>query len=213
VGGGADFIREIRHRGGEIFLDLKFHDTPRNLLRAAIEATRLGVKMFDIHPYGCVETMARTRAEVSRICRSEGIRRPHILAVTMLAGLRTGGEPKLANGAGLDRVAQLARLAADAALDGVYTSTHEVSRVRTTCGRRFIIVTSGVRLRDGSDHTVHAIGAAEAIRAGVDYLVVGSPIWRASEPLQAVSEIAEDMEHGLRSSPRNPLELFSNRPV
>src|ERR1700691_3050536 len=52
VGGGPDFIREIRRRGAEGFLDLKFHDSPQKVLRAAVEATRLGVKMFDIHPYG-----------------------------------------------------------------------------------------------------------------------------------------------------------------
>ena len=76
VGGGPDFIREIRRRGAEVFLDLKFHDSPQKVLRAAVEATRLGVKMFDIHPYGsnCGSTdmMTRTRAEVARICRTRG---------------------------------------------------------------------------------------------------------------------------------------------
>ena len=88
VGGGPEFIREIRRRGAEVFLDLKFHDTPQKVLRAAVEATRLGVKMFDIHPYGSTcgltEMMTRTRAEVARICRTEGLRRPSILAVAML---------------------------------------------------------------------------------------------------------------------------------
>ena len=89
VGGGPDFIREIRRRGAEVFLDLKFHDSPQKVLRAAVEATRLGVKMFDIHPYGSAcgstEMMTRTRAEVARICRTEGLRRPSILAVATLA--------------------------------------------------------------------------------------------------------------------------------
>ena len=80
IGGGPDFIREIRRRGAEVFLDLKFHDSPQKVLRAAVEATRLGVKMFDIHPYGSncgsTDTMTRTRAEVARICRTEGLRRP-----------------------------------------------------------------------------------------------------------------------------------------
>src|SRR5713226_8383449 len=93
VGGGPDFIREIRRRGAEVFLDLKFHDTPQKVLRAAVEATRLGVKMFDIHPYGsnCGSTdmMTRTRAEVARICRTEGLRRPSILAIAMLAQMKS----------------------------------------------------------------------------------------------------------------------------
>src|ERR1700735_626883 len=85
VGGGPDFIREIRRSGAEVFLDLKFHDSPQKVLRAAVEATRLGVKMFDIHPYGSncgsTEMMTRTRAGGARICRTEGLRRPSILSV------------------------------------------------------------------------------------------------------------------------------------
>jgi orotidine-5'-phosphate decarboxylase len=229
VSGGPDFVREIRRRGGEVFLDLKFHDTPDKVLRAAIEAARLGVRMFDIHPYAPrapryagVETMAKTRAAVARVCRTEGLRRPHLLAVTMLAGL-SAGEAKFADGAAADRVANLARMAADASLDGVLTSPHELARVRDAVGRRFLIVVSGavtsgaptpaLRMRYGCDANAYAIGAAEAIRAGADYLVVGSPIWRAAEPIRAVLEITEDIERGLRTSSRGALELLSPRPL
>jgi orotidine-5'-phosphate decarboxylase len=211
VGGGPDFIREIRRRGAEVFLDLKFHDSPQKVLRAAVEATRLGVKMFDIHPYGsnCGSTdmMTRTRAEVARICRTEGLRRPSILAVATLADSisRLPGLP--------DRVTEIARFAADASLDGVVTWPHEVTRVRNTCGRRFIIVTSGVQLREPGGATSKAITAADAIRAGADYVVIGSPIWRAAEPLHAVREITDDIERGLRNSPRRTFEILNPRPV
>jgi orotidine-5'-phosphate decarboxylase len=208
LGGGPELVREIRKRGGEVFLDLKFHDTPRNVTRAAIEATRLGVRMFDIHPNGCGDALARTRTEVMRICRAEGLRRPHILAVAMLAGLTTAD----AHAGCADRVLEIARQAANASLDGVLTSVREVSQVRETCGRRFIIVTSGVRLRDDPG-CASAGAAADAIRAGADYLVVGSPIWRAAEPVRAVREITEDMERGLRTNLRPPIEGIGTRPL
>ena len=151
VGGGPDFIREIRRRGAEVFLDLKFHDSPQKVLRAAVEATRLGVKMFDIHPYGSTcgstEMMSRTRAEVARICRTEGLRRPSILAIATLAEMKSpNSSAHLPRSP--DRVTEIARFAADASLDGVVTWPHEVPHVRNTCGRRFIIVTSGVQLRE-----------------------------------------------------------------
>ncbi|MDO8430987.1 MAG: orotidine 5'-phosphate decarboxylase / HUMPS family protein [Candidatus Binatus sp.] len=89
VGGGPDFIREIRQRGAEVFLDLRFHESPSRVPRAAVEAARLGVKMFDIQASGsaaCImDMMTRTRAEVARVCRVEGLRRPNVLAVAMLA--------------------------------------------------------------------------------------------------------------------------------
>ncbi|HYB92067.1 MAG TPA: orotidine-5'-phosphate decarboxylase [Candidatus Binataceae bacterium] len=200
IGGGADFVREIRRRGAEVFLDLKFRDSPRNVIRAAIEATRLGVKMFDIHAHGCTELMARARNEVSRVCRAEGLRRPHIVAVAMLAPLP--GADRSADGRGADHVVQLAREAANASLDGVFTSAHEVQQVRNACGRRFIIVASGVQTRHGPDGDSRTMDAADAIRAGADFLVVGSPIWRAQEPIQAVREITEEMERAMRASPR-----------
>ncbi len=216
VGGGPEFIREIRRRGAEVFLDLKFHDTPQKVLRAAVEATRLGVKMFDIHPYGSscgsTEMMTRTRAEVARICRTEGLRRPSILAVAMLAELKSANSSPRAPES-LDRVTEIARFAAAASLDGVVTWPHEVPRVRDTCGRRFIIVTSGVRLREAGSPAAHAITAADAIRAGADYVVIGSPIWRAAEPLRAVREITDDIERGLRNSPRRAFEILNPRPV
>jgi orotidine-5'-phosphate decarboxylase len=215
VGGGPDFIREIRRRGAEVFLDLKFHDSPQKVLRAAVEATRLGVKMFDIHPYGSncgsTEMMTRTRVEVARICRSEGLRRPSILAIATLAEMKpanSSARPPVSP----DRVTEIARFAADASLDGVVTWPHEVPRVRNTCGRRFIIVTSGVQLREAIPAS-NAITAADAIRAGADYVVVGSPIWRADEPLRAVREITDDIERGLRNNPRRTFEILNPRPV
>jgi orotidine-5'-phosphate decarboxylase len=216
VGGGPDFVREIRRRGAEVFLDLKFHDSPQKVLRAAVEATRLGVKMFDLHPYGSncgsTEMMTRTRAEVARICRTEGLRRPSILAIATLAEMKTANASPRAPGSP-DRVTEIARFAADASLDGVVTWPHEVPRVRNSCGRRFIIVTSGVRLREPGNTTANAITAAEAIRAGADYVVIGSPIWRAAEPMRAVREITDDIERGLRNSPRRTFEILNPRPL
>jgi orotidine-5'-phosphate decarboxylase len=215
VGGGPDFIREIRRRGAEVFLDLKFHDSPQKVLRAAVEATRLGVKMFDIHPYGSTcgstEMMTRTRAEVARICRTEGLRRPSILAIAMLAEMKSANSS--AHVRSPDRVTEIARFAADASLDGVVTWPHEVPHVRNTCGRRFIIVTSGVQLREAGIPASNAITAADAIRAGADYVVVGGPIWRAAEPLRAVREITDDIERGLRNSPRRTFEILNPRPL
>jgi len=216
IGGGPDYIREIRRRGAEVFLDLKFHDSPQKVLRAAIEATRLGVKMFDIHPYGSAcgsnEMMNRTRVEVARICRTEGLRRPSILAVATLADTKSVSANSRAP-ATFDRVTEIARFAADASLDGVVTWPHEVTRVRNTCGRRFIIVTSGLQIRDAGGAASNGFTAAEAIRAGADYVVVGSPISRAAEPIRAVREITDDIERGLRNSPRRTFEILNPRPV
>src|SRR5260370_19984400 len=145
---GPDFVREIRRRGGEVFLDLKFHDNGPTVCKSAVEATRLGVRMFDLHPHGSFEMMDRVRSEVTRVCRGEGMRRPQIIAVAMLAALsrpRPAPAPTASEGGWAPRrVVQMAKLAADAALAGVLTSPHETARVRAACGRRFTGISSGM---------------------------------------------------------------------
>ena len=74
-------------------------------------------------------------------------------------------------------------------------------------------MTSGVRLRELASPAAHAFSAADAIRAGADYVVVGSPIWRAAEPIRAVREITDDIERGLRNNPRRTFEILNPRPV
>ncbi len=197
VSGGPDFVREVRRRGAEVFLDLKFHDTPRALMRTAMEATRLGVRMFDVHLNGHADSVGRVRAEINRLCQNEGLRKPHIVAVAMLMGVTRETADSAAR-PGIDGMVELARHAATAGLDGVFTTAQGAPRIRSMCGRRFIIVTPLPTVRDSERESVD--GAA-AIQAGADFLVVGSPIWKASEPMRAVREIVEQIDHGLRMGP------------
>ncbi|MFM7141320.1 MAG: orotidine-5'-phosphate decarboxylase, partial [Alphaproteobacteria bacterium] len=194
--GGPQVVRSIRDRGGEVFLDLKFHDIPRTVARAGIEATRLGVKMFDVHASGSLEMMRVTVSEVQKTCRKEGLRRPKILAVTVLTSLSRDDLQKVGVRAGVEsQVVRLARLAHEAGMDGVVASPHEVGPIRRECGRGFVIVTPGVRPRQaewGDQKRVMTPG--EAIRNGADYLVVGRPILDAPDPAAAAREIVSDME-------------------
>jgi orotidine-5'-phosphate decarboxylase len=210
LNGGPDLVREIRRRGAEVFLDLKFHDTQHAVCRAAIEATRLSVRMFDLHSGGSLEIMERTRIEVARVCRNEGLRRPSVLAVAMMTCLHPGDG---GFSSGDDHVLRLAKLAADAALDGVLISPRQTAQVRALCGRRFVIVTSGLRIAEERESSAPAISVSAATRAGADYLIVGSPIWNATDPLRAVREIIDEMERGIRANPRSSLELLSPRPA
>ena len=84
---GPQAVRLIQELGGEVFLDLKFHDIPNTVAKAAVEATRLGVKMFNVHASGSLEMMRTTAKEVRRVCRQENRRKPIMLAVTVLTSL------------------------------------------------------------------------------------------------------------------------------
>jgi orotidine-5'-phosphate decarboxylase len=196
---GPQVVRQIRQLGGEVFLDLKFHDIPRTVAKAAAEATRLGVRMFDLHASGSLEMMRFTIAEVSRICRTEKLARPKILAVTVLTSLGREDLKRVGVMSGVEnQVVRLARLAREAGMDGVVASPLEVARIRSECGPGFLIVTPGVRPDDGEWQDQKRVMTPEgAIRAGADYLVVGSPIRDAEDPVGAARDIVANMERGL----------------
>lgn len=192
---GPQAVRQIQELGGEVFLDLKFHDIPNTVAKAAIEATRLGVKMFNVHASGSLEMMRMTVREVKRVCRQQKLRKPIMLAVTVLTSLnqddlsRVGVERKVA-----DQVVRLALLTKEAGMDGVVASPHEVADIREACGRRFIIVTPGIRPADSSRNDQQRVMTpGDAVRGGVDYIVVGRPIIEASDPIVAARAIVADM--------------------
>ena len=197
---GPQAVRLIQSLGGEIFLDLKFHDIPNTVAKAAIEATRLGVKMFNVHASGSLEMMRLTVKEVERVSRQQKLRRPIMLGVTVLTSLgqedlqRLGVEHKIA-----DQVVRLALLTKEAGMDGVVASPHEVTDIRQACGQRFVIVTPGIRPADTQRNDQQRVMTpADAVRAGVDYIVVGRPILEAKNPIMAAREIVAEMHEGVK---------------
>jgi len=205
MNGGPDFVREVRQRGGEVFLDLRFHAGGRAALRGALEATRLGVKMFDLHGAKNAEAMTRIRNEVRRLCQVEGLRRPHVMAVAMLADVPGAATGQPFHRPGLDWIATAARCASDAGLDGVLTSPVGAPRVRSICRRQFLIVTSGGFSASAWRSGPLQADAAETLRRGADYLVIGGALWGGREPLRTVREMVEQIDHRLRSAPHSAL--------
>jgi orotidine-5'-phosphate decarboxylase len=197
---GPQAVRLIQELGGEIFLDLKFHDIPNTVAKAAGEATRLGVKMFNVHASGSLEMMRATVKEVRRVCRQEQRRKPIMLAVTVLTSLNQDDLKRVGvDGEVADQVVRLALLTKEAGMDGVVASPHEVADIRSACGRRFIIVTPGIRpLESNRNDQQRVMTPAAAIKAGVDYIVVGRPILEAKDPVVAAQEIVGEMERGGR---------------
>lgn len=194
---GPKIVDLVHKKGGKVFLDLKFHDIPDTVARAAIEATRLGVFMFNVHSLGGMEMMKNCFEASCKTAEKEGIQRPKILAVTLLTSIT----PEiLQNEIGIkgkgveDEVKRLAALAAEAHLDGVVSSPQEVRVIREARGKEFLIVTPGVRPAGSQMDDQRRISAPrEAINAGADYIVIGRPIIKADEPAKAAINIIEEI--------------------
>jgi len=193
---GPDIARQVIARGGSVFLDLKFHDIPNTVAAAGIEAARLGVSIFNVHASGGAEMMKRTAEAVSDAASREGLSRPKIIGVTLLTSLDGQALKHL----GIDAesgsfVSNLARVADESGLDGIVASAQEIKIVREAVSRPdSLIVTPGIRSSsDRGDDQRRTMSAAEAIRAGADYLVVGRPILNAPDPAQSAQRIVEEI--------------------
>jgi orotidine-5'-phosphate decarboxylase len=190
---GPGIVEEIQKRGKKVFLDLKFHDIPNTVTKAALSATRLGVYMFNVHASGGFEMMRKCRDSVVEICLKENLDRPKILGVTVLTSL---SKEILTDELGIQyglrtHVRHLSSLALKAGLDGVVASAREVELIRNHCGKGFIIVTPGIRPSwTPPDDQKRTMTPKEAIREGSDYLVIGRAILQQPDPIKAVELIS-----------------------
>jgi orotidine-5'-phosphate decarboxylase len=203
---GPRIIKYIHERGGEVFLDLKFHDIPQTVARASVEATRLGVAMFNVHALGSYEMMHQTVTAVNRVCRTERLRRPRVLAVTVLTSLSATDLETIGVSAPVeDQVVRLAVLAERAGMDGVVASPLEITRLREACSPRFVIVTPGIRrTSDDLGDQQRTSGAAEAVARGANFVVVGRPIRDAPDPRAEAEAIVDEIASSQRAARRAP---------
>jgi orotidine-5'-phosphate decarboxylase len=190
---GPGIVEEIQKRGKKVFLDLKFHDIPNTVTKAALSATRLGVYMFNVHASGGFEMMRKCRDSVVEMCLKENLERPKILGVTVLTSL---SKEILTDELGIQyglrtHVRHLSSLALKAGLDGVVASAREVELIRNHCGKSFIIVTPGIRPSwTPPDDQKRTLTPKEAIREGSDYLVIGRAVLQQPDPIKAVELIS-----------------------
>jgi orotidine-5'-phosphate decarboxylase len=194
---GPALVRELVDRGDRIFLDLKYHDIPNTVAEAVRSAALLGVWMVNVHASGGLRMMKAAREAADRAADTRGSR-PLVIAVTVLTSFDEEGFRAI----GVNRpiaaqVEALAVMAQDAGLDGVVASPHEIAVIRARCGAQFQIVTPGIRtVVSPGDDQARTMTAADAVRAGATYVVVGRPILRAADPAAAAAEIAAAIGHG-----------------
>lgn len=198
---GPALVREIINRGERVFLDLKYHDIPNTVALAGVEATRLGVSIFNLHATGGSEMMSRTAEAISECALAEGIARPLVIAVTVLTSANEDTVAEVGFGsAPSELVPRLALLAEASGMDGVVASARETSIIRSAVKKPdFIVVTPGVRPAGAALFDQKRVTTPrEAILAGADYIVVGRPILDAPDPARAAQQILDEMQLNAR---------------
>lgn len=184
---GPALVREIKAMGHKIFLDLKFHDIPNTVAGAVKSCLTLDVDMLNVHATGgrrMMEAAAETLKDLPK--------KPVLLAVTILTSI---GEEALKEELHMEdtleeNVLRLAMLTKESGLAGIVCSPLEVPRVKAQLGEGFLTVTPGIRpLSDDVGDQARVVTPAMARELGSDYIVVGRPITRAKDPVEAYRSI------------------------
>ena len=195
------FIKELQERRsgqGGVFVDLKLSGDIGNTISKFIEGCMaLNVKFVTLTesmPYvmtiRTIETALKTRGEAVH---------PKLLMVPLLSSL--SDDDLLSEGiAGTDSTQYILergeKLLKDGC-DGLIVSGDAIK----ACRERFPnadIVSPGIRPAwAGSDDHKRLTTPAEAIRSGSDYLVVGRPITKSSDPFAAAKAIIDEMDEAL----------------
>lgn len=193
---GPDIVKKIRATGAMVFLDLKFYDIPNTVAKAVASAVRLDVQMLTIHTSGGLSMMQAAEKSAQETAKSLNVPPPLVLGVTVLTSMDGKELTELGLQADVGRqVERLANLAQRAGLRGLVCSPLEIAALRTFLPESVQLVTPGIRAgADKMDDQKRTLSAAEAIRAGANWLVIGRPICAAKEPEKAAEQILASLE-------------------
>lgn len=193
---GPTVVRRIRELGGEVFLDLKLHDIPNTVAGATAEACRLGVRMLTLHTLGGAAMLRAARQSADETAAGVGVVPPALLGVTVLTSLSAADVARLGFRESVeDLVLRLALQGQGAGLDGLVCSPWEVTRLRSSGVDRGFLVTPGIRPQGTPvQDQARAATASEALAMGADYLVVGRPVLKSPNPIEAARLLVSEME-------------------
>ncbi|HEY8276539.1 MAG TPA: orotidine-5'-phosphate decarboxylase [Methyloceanibacter sp.] len=182
--GGFQLARELADEGLNVFVDAKLLDIEATVERATAIIAKSGAQFLTVHALDAKTLDAAVHGRIGTKLK--------LLGVTVLTNLERDDLKEQ----GTDRdprelAVYRAMLAQEAGFDGVVASGREAAPLRKALGPDVLIVTPGIRpLGSNADDQARTATAGEAITAGADYIVVGRPITRASDPRKAAEAIA-----------------------
>ncbi len=216
-------IRAMHYIGvNNVFVDLKYHNTPDVVAAAVGNVARMNVGMINVHCSGGIEMMRKAKeAAVNASMESHQgeIQNPFVIGVTVLTSqdydslvaLGIFPDVSFSDAAQFEThkkdrmehlVLSLARAAQTAGLDGVVASVHEAPLIRKACGPKFRIVTPGIRPlgADAGDQKRLDTPTNAIIVGNSDELVVGSPIYKDPDPAVAAKRIVQEIAEALKAA-------------
>jgi orotidine-5'-phosphate decarboxylase len=186
---GKPFIEALKKINPEfkIFLDLKLYDIPNTMADAAEEIAKLGVDMFNIHASAGSVAM---KTVMQRLSTYEN--RPLVLAVTALTSFDEANFQAVYEKSINEKAEQFAKMSYENGLDGVVCSSFESRAIKNATSQSFLTLCPGIRPFGEDAGDQQRVATLEVAHAeGVDYPVVGRPIYKDVNPQEKVAKILE----------------------
>ncbi len=189
TGGGLALANELKQeRGKRIFLDMKLFD-----IGATIEAAVRGLAQYDLD----FLTVHGDPQVVRAAAEGKSGTDLKILAVTVLTSLdRADLDANLIKAGDIHEITlERAARALEAGADGVIASPQEAALIRALPqARGKLIVTPGVRPAGAAlGDQKRTATPHQAISDGADHIVVGRPVWQATNPAAAARAIIAEL--------------------
>jgi orotidine-5'-phosphate decarboxylase len=188
---GKPFIEALKeiNPNFKIFLDLKLYDIPNTMADASEEIAKLGVDMFNIHASAGAIAM-KTIMERLSIYES----RPLVLAVTALTSFDEENFSAIYEKSIDEKAEQFAKMSYENGLDGVVCSTFESRAIKNATSDKFLTLCPGIRPFGedaGDQQRVATLNLAK--KEGVNFPVIGRPIYRDENPVEKVEAILKEL--------------------
>ena len=194
----VDYLHQKKKK---IFLDLKFHDITNTVKMACENAIRKNVFMFNIH----CSNGSRTMSEVSELLKKHNSQ-SLLIGVTVLTNLDEKDINEIFKSTlNIEElVLNMATVAKKSHMSGIVCSPNESGIIKEKLGKDFITVCPGVRPKftldqngKSGDDQNRIMTPYNAIKNGADFLVIGRPITKAENPLEAAKAILEEISEAL----------------
>ena len=188
MAGGLALAEDLVQGGKKVFLDMKLHDIGNTVMHATARAAKLGATFLTVHAFP--QTM---RAAVEGRADSD----LDILAVTVLTSwddddLKDAGYSTTVP----ELVARRAAQAEAIGIDGLVCSPAEAKDLRQRLGPKMMLVTPGIRPAGAEKgDQKRTMTPSDAVKAGVDYMVIGRPILAAEDPKASAEAIVTEIEN------------------
>ena len=165
---GRDFLSKLKNK--IVFADLKIHDIP-NTCKSTIKAVKdVKINYLTIHISSGLEALKACKKISGKI---------KLIGVTTLTSLNNKSLKEIGFSKTVNQlVAQQAKLAKKAGLDGIVCSAHEVKIVKKFFKKE--IITPGIRFNDKLDDQKRIVTPKKAYKNGSDWLVIGRPITKGN---------------------------------